>query len=199
MGSLISKFNLYELFRILIPGFYIVFMVYICIGNYIKTQLNEIQWPETTLLVIVFSLIWGGIVFALDIPRFLKGLIKNMPTSLLKENHNDRYGKYSERMLEHIYYEWYENTNIKSKTKTELLSSIYHLAVNFAAISSIGIVVGAIILINSCCKTSFPFISNLILFFSSTLLAIIIVMRRLNHQWFRNYLEFRDSNIPKSF
>lgn len=194
MGNLISKFNLYELFRILLPGFYLVYLFYELFKDYFINKSGLTEWPIVTLIVVIFSLIIGTIIYSLDFCRLFKNVIKNIPTNLMTENYPQLYPKSKERENEHKYYEWYENAELNSKTKTELQSSLYHLSINIAFVALIGISVGLVILSKDC-SSWFYIISNIILFFLSLISACCIIKRRLKYQWQRNYWEFEEAII----
>ncbi len=193
MSDLISKFNLYALFRILLPGFYTVYLVYELFKDSFLKDAKSFEWSIQSLLIFVFSLLIGTLIYTLDFCRAFKNLIDKLPTNLMAKNHQQLYPKDNERENEHIYYEWYENSNLKSKTKTELQSGLYHLSGNFILITTIGIPITVFIYCNQ--GNSFHLISNGVLFFLSILATFSIVNFRLKYQWQRNYWEFEQEII----
>jgi len=201
MNNIISKFNLYELFRILLPGSYFAFIILDAFHKHFSLYLNNLDSFGSILLFTIFSLILGTIVYGLDICRWFKNKIIKMPTNLLEEKHSDLYPNpkkprrnYQERRNEHKYYEWYENATINSKTKTELQSGLYHLSINFAFVSVWGIGINIIIaIING--KIPITFYNPFSLFVLSSLAALVIVKRRLRHQWERNFWEYEDQKV----
>jgi hypothetical protein len=197
VNEMLSKFNLYELFRILLPGSYFVYISYELLLVKVKLVPSNYDWPLTTLLGFVLSLISGTIIYSLDVCRLFKVFIKRVPTNLMTEHHPDLYpqGKENERLNEHKYYEWYENCNKKSKTKTELQSGLYHLSINFVFTSVLGLLFSLFVLKNN--DLIFEKGLNLAVFCLSVISAIVVVSRRLQFQWERNYWEFEEEVIKK--
>lgn len=198
MGSFISKFNLYEYFRILIPGAYLTFLGYLLFKSPLDNHIGNLHWSNSVLLITISSLVFGSFIYSIDIPRFFKNKIDLLPTKLMESDFPDLFPKTKEmeRINEHQYYQWYEKSENKSKTKTELLSGLYHLNVNFAACSILGLIIGSII----CCRDgeSNILLMNIVLLLLSSLTAYSIVMRRLQYQWQRNYWEFRYEFIKRA-
>lgn len=191
MGSLISKFTLYELFRILLPGSYLTFLFFELFRSYFHSF--SLYWPEITLLAFLSSLIFGIIIYSLDLCRYFKCHIKNLPTNLMESNYPQFYPKNEPDKNEHKYYEWYENAEINSKVKTELQSGLYHLSINIAFVSTIGFLVGLVILSQT--NNWFYIIFNFALSIFSLLSAFSIVKKRLSRQWLRNFWEFEEKII----
>lgn len=192
MNNLISKFNLYEYFRILLPGAYLTFLVYIAFKDSFDARIGQLHWSNSVLLIIVASLILGSFIYSLDLPRIFKKSINFLPTNLMEINYPDVYTPSNDREIEHIYYSWYEQSDNKSKNKTEILSGLYHFNINFAACSILGIIIGLFIL----CSKSDGFILylNLAILFFSALSAFTIVKCRLRFQWQRNFWQFEEDN-----
>lgn len=191
MDNLLSKFNLYELFRILLPGSYFVYLFFQVFGGNILPGFTNHWWAEIALIYFIFSLLTGTFIYSLDLPRLFKGIIKNLPTNLMSKHHQELYSKLSEREVERIYYMWYENSKSKSKVKTELQSGLYHLSVNFFFVSFLGLV----IFLLKCNCNDYIFRLNTLIMFCSAIASFSIVKFRLSHQWRRNYLEFENEVI----
>lgn len=196
MSNFISKFNLYELFRIILPGLYVIYVAYSLQNDWFWETDEEVSWAIVTVIVIIFSLIIGTIIYSLDLCRLFKYCIPTLPTNLMAKNYPELYppGKENARRNERAYYEWYENSKFNSKIKTELQSGLYHMSVNLAFVALIGLTVTFF--------TQEPNISllrlNFILFILSVISAIVVVNFRLKHQWNRNYFEFeKEVILPK--
>jgi hypothetical protein len=192
---MLSKFNLYELFRILLPGSYYTIMVLV----YSRICLNDITekygWPIIVILAFVFSLISGSVIYSLDICRIFKNRIRRMPSNLMSERYPGLYPPEEERLNEHKYYEWYENCNKNSRKKTELQSGLYHLSVNFAYTSLIVVVAG--FFVKPYHKNEYIVYFNWAIFVLSSFSAFVVVFCRLQFQWERNYWEFEEEVIKK--
>lgn len=187
MDSVISKFKLYEYFRILLPGSYLTFLIYLSYYHTLNDIFNSFHWSIIALIVIISSLLLGIIVFSLDFARLVKS--SYLPTKIMSAEFPSKYPAKKVRENEHIYFSWYEKSQNKSKTKTELFSGLYHLCLNFLFCSIIGLIIGIIF----CCKYNYDFILvlNLILFVMSLSSSFLILNCRLRYQWQRNYWEFR--------
>ena len=72
MGNFISKFNLYEYFRILLPGAYLTFLIYVVYKCFLTKNLGHYHWSVIILLLVISSLILGALIYSWDFPRFLK-------------------------------------------------------------------------------------------------------------------------------
>lgn len=196
MGNLVSKFNLYELFRIILPGSYVVYVSHSVYDSWFLKISEPTNWLVVTLIALILSLIIGSIIYSLDLCRLFKNCIKTLPTNLMTQNYPELYphGKDNYRKNEHVYYEWYENSEINSKVKTELQSGLYHMSVNLAFVALIGLT--AIFFTQE--PNLFFLRLNFILFILSVISAIVVVNFRLKHQWKRNYLEFeKEVILPK--
>jgi|GEM_PF-2371312 len=196
MDGFFGKFNLYELFRILLPGAYFVY----CACDFLKYFNLLSNAPDNvyiaTLVTFVFSLIAGSLIYALDLCRLFKNCITLLPTKLLEYYYREDFPVDSERLNEHKYYSWYEESKIGNKARVELQSGLYHLSINIAFAALIGIVEGVII----CClfSNNFLLLSNLSLFLLSGLSAFAIVNRRLKWNWQRNYWDY-EKILKKKF
>jgi hypothetical protein len=190
MNDIISKFNLYELFRILLPGSYVTMSIYESNKKYFS--LEALSTPEIVLISFLSALVLGTIIYSADFCRLFKSIIRNLPTNLLEKNHQIEFPNGKHRENEHKYYSWYENASINSKIKTELQSGLYHMSINIAFVSFISLVLSLFSKMNlSYLQFSYA------LFIASGLSAIIIVKCRLSHQWKRNYWEYlEDNDLP---
>jgi len=193
MGNFISKFNLYEYFRILLPGAYLTFIVYLVLQSTLDSKIGHLHWSNSVLLIVISSLVLGSLIYSFDLPRIFKNKIDFLPTNMMEKEFPNDFPKNKERENEHIYYSWYEKSENKSKTKTELLSGLYHLNVNFAACAILGILLGLYMVLAKC--DAFILLLNLFLLLFSSLTAFTIVKCRLRFQWQRNYWQFRDEFI----
>lgn len=188
MNTIISKFNLYEYFRILLPGSYLTIHLYFLLQYFSSIYLVTLPWWLIVLFGLFFSIVFGSLLYSLDIPRLFKYSIGYIPTNLMRKEFPNRYKNFSERELEHEYYQWYEKSTNKSKAKTELLSGLYHLTINLSA-TAIIVCIAFCVIPNIGCW--FIKVLNIIILISSSLSAFLIVNCRLRYQWQRNYWEFR--------
>ncbi|MCF8239743.1 MAG: hypothetical protein K9J16_00045 [Melioribacteraceae bacterium] len=193
MNAIISKFNLYEYFRILLPGSYLTLIGYLVLQDIFDRNVGHLHWSNSVLLIVIISLVLGSLIYSFDLPRLFRNQINFLPTNLMEQEFPNEFPQDRSRENEHIYYSWYENSENKSKTKTELLSGLYHLNVNFAACAILGILVGLFMVFVK--DDGFILFLNIILLVFSSLAAFTIVKCRLRFQWQRNYWQFRDEII----
>jgi hypothetical protein len=196
MEGFLSKFGLYEIFRIILPGSYFLFLCYIPSKAALDSFFIQFHWAAIAIVLACCSFALGSLIYALDIARLFKSWIDFLPTNLMCKEFKHLFPPTNVMENEHIYYQWYEKSNNKSKAKTELQSSLYHFALNFSFCALFGIGVGIYMLWKL--NTNFVLIINVALFIFTSLSALLIVKVRLRYQWRRNYWEFRYEFIQKS-
>lgn len=189
MNDIISKFNLYEYFRILLPGFYSVYIIY----EWLKSSNSALLSKNDliiSLLIIVFSLLIGTLIYAIDLCRLFKKMNSSLPTNMMEEEYPEKYPKSKKRKNEHIYYSWYNNAPQPIRSKTELQSGLYHLSMNFALVALFGII-SCLFRIDFCSIKNIEFLQmNIALFILAVITAFVIVNRRLKYNWLSNYWTF---------
>lgn len=194
MREFISKFNIYEYFRILLPGTYLTFIFYFSFYHQINNILLSFHWFLIGLLVIISSLLLGSIVFSLDLARLYSG--KYLPSKLMSAQFPSKFPSSKLRENEHTYFAWYEKSQNKSKAKTELFSGLFHLSLNFLFCSIIGLIMGLFFY----CKYTYNvlLIINICLLIMSATSSFLVLFCRLRFQWQRNYWEFRYEYIREA-
>lgn len=193
MNNFFSSFGLYEILRIVIPGFYSTLMISDFI---IKHKIHEIESWDYLLKTVAFfiaSIFIGGLIYAPDVPRWFKGWYGTLPSKLIREDNPGEEPK--KRHHENEYYKFYYKHNSDAKYKTEMQSGFLHFFINMGFVSLIGLVFYSIVCYFFDTKNIF-FIINLLVAPSSILAAIIIYHQRLKYSWRRNYEEYNESLKP---
>lgn len=188
--NILSSFSLYEIFRVLIPGFYSVIMITDTLNIYKVVSEQGMDNFGFVLLFTIAAILFGGFLYALDIPRWFSKCFPSLPSNLIKKNKdlaNPPNGH--NRFEENEYFKFYYKHSSDSKYKTEIQSGFFHLFINISFVSLIGLLVYAIASFYS--KNVNPFvIINFIFFIISVLSAFIIYHQKLKYSWQRNYEEF---------
>jgi len=187
MNNFLGKFSLYEILRIIIPGFYIMIMIDIFVSILFEIdQFNSNSFNSITLFIIC-AIIIGGFLYSMDIPRCFKKMYSTLPSNLLTENSKDKDDP--DRILENEFYKYYYSIDDSKKYKTEIHSGFFHLFINMSFACLCGIVLFSV---QFCINNKFnPYIIlNFLLFIINMVSAIIIYKQRLKYSWKRNYDEY---------
>lgn len=189
MGNYLSAFTIYEVLRIIIPGFYLTSMIYVVLTK--CHNICDYCFDNDIILsvvYIVFSIFIGGGLYSIDYPRLFRSLLNDLPTNLMKKYNPELYRGKEDREIEEKYYNFYYELNNDSKTKTEIQSGFYHL---FLSMSLVGLI-SFIILAFNCCYSGLNFYLwlNFIFIVLGLIFATLIYKVRLKYSWRRNYHEF---------
>lgn len=192
MNNILSSFTLYEILRIILPGFYFVINVFL----YVQNVFNENEFDSFLIisLSLIFTILVGAAIYSLDLPRWLKPILKRLPTNRMKNDPFFALYNFSEkRGEENLYYDFYYQQNSDLKVKTEIQSGFYHLFINLLFIGLIFLVLHfhAFFFLEKL-SIVLPFLINLVLCFISGISTIIIYKNKLSYSWDRNYNEFKE-------
>ncbi len=135
MNSIMSSFKLYEILRIIIPGFYLTSIFYVILKNCF--ELDEKCFNNDVIsgiIFVVFSIFIGGALYSIDYPRLFRGIVKDLPTTLMRKNNPELYRGKTDREVEEEYYIFYYTLESDSKIKTETQSGFYHLFLNLSLV-----------------------------------------------------------------
>jgi hypothetical protein len=200
MNSFTGAFSIYEILRILIPGFYFVLMLENVFSNISKKINCGSIDTYPTLLFIIISIVLGAMLYAMDIPRWFKKCYSTLPSNLIKENKDELVllglaEDNSRRPFEDIYYQFYYSRQSPLIFKTEIQSGFFHLLMTMSFIGIIIIIIHATVMALSIPFRDYYFI-NLFITIISVIGTIIIYKVKLRYSWKRNYEEFVD-NLKK--
>ena len=193
MNNLTSAFSLYEVLRIILPGFYTTVMLNNIFHKYLWHNPNYFNAADKWIIFFVVSVVIGGFLFSMDIPRWIKPWYTMLPSNLIEKNsaipnpedENDRF--YEDEFLK-----FYYKLDTDIKFKTEIQSGFYCLFITMLFISFILAVV--YYLLNMCNPlNSEYFVLNVAVSLICFISAIIIYKYKLRHSWKRNYELFLDS------
>lgn len=200
MNNILSSFTLYEVLRIILPGFYFVYNIKIIIVHLLPDLAsNSMEFIDSFIIYTVSSILVGGLIYACDIPRILKPYLKYLPSNLLNEIYPERKIKKYDRSDENEFYKFYYKLHSDSKVKTEIQSGFYHFFINLAVVTLILFaidirVVPFLIIFGEFNYFFLIILLNLSMCIFSVTATIIIYKQRLRHSWLRNVLEYLERN-----
>ncbi len=189
MNSIMSSFKVYEILRIIIPGFYLTSMIYIILK--VCYELNEKCIDNDFIigiLFIVFAIFIGGTLYSIDYPRLFRGILRDLPTNLMRKNNPGLYLGKEDREVEEEYYLFYYRLDSDSKIKTEIQSGFYHLFLNMSLVGLISFIIIAFHC-DCFCLTFFLWL-NFSFLILGLLSAASMYKFRLRFSWKKNYNEF---------
>lgn len=131
MNNVISLFTLYEIFRIIVPGAYLVLSINKILqqqGTILSINFSEF---EITFFLAVLSVISGIIIYSLDIAYRLKFVRNYLPSAVLKKE----FANVDRNTIFNKYYHVYDNLHTEFKYNTEKHSNFYHLTVNLVFVN----------------------------------------------------------------
>ena len=190
MGNYLSAFTIYEMLRIVIPGFYATIMLEEVLRIYSSENIFSTDKNlEYYIIFFITSVILGAFIYSLDFCRIYKNWLDYLPTNMIKEEYPEKIKDYGEREIENLYYRFYYKLPVANKVRTEIQSGIYHLFSSITFASLIFLIL-FIILSYSCERIIFIRI-NLYVLLSSLAFTISIYKLRLRYSWKRNFEEFQ--------
>jgi hypothetical protein len=195
MNSFTNAFSIYEVLRILVPGFYFCLMIgEIAYNISLKLKWKLINDTYQLLILIIAAIVVGALLYAMDIPRWFKKCYSTLPSSLIEKN-REKLGLQednSKRPFEDSYYRFYYSLQYHTIFKTEIQSGFFHLLITMSFIGLITILVHATALALSVSVREYYFL-NLFITIVSLIGAIVIYKSKLRYSWKRNYDEYVDN------
>lgn len=186
MGNFVSAFSLYEVLRILIPGFYVTLMLEDLIPRVCLNSKLELEPFGYGILFVILSVLFGGFSYSLDVPRWFKKCYSSLPTNLIEKNKVIPVPEgVHKRYVDIEYFKFYYQHSSDAKYKTEIQSGFFHLFITMAFISAVSFLLYLLF----CSMNPFLFWNSIVLFFSISS-AILLYHRHLKYSWLRNYEEF---------
>lgn len=195
MNNIISSFTLYEFLRILMPGCYFTLnLLQFVRCNFIDyTEMfkgTEFSQTEAAIIFIIVSVVLGILIYALDNPRVLKLIIKNLPTNIISKRHSG----VNEILIMNSYFTFYESLPDAFKIRIEREIGFFHLSMDMIFVNLISIVLLIIttILGNHTSSDALygvyksQFVMVIFLLLISLLSAYLIYSKRLKYNYKRN-------------
>jgi predicted membrane channel-forming protein YqfA (hemolysin III family) len=197
MNNLTSAFSLYEALRVLLPGFYTTIMLKnIAFTSYRNPTYSDIA--DGWIIFLVFSVIIGGLLYSMDVPRWFKQLYTTLPSNMIEKNGNlvKPEGE-SNRYFENEFFKFYYNMQADAKFKTEIQSGFFHLFMTMAFVSLLFIIIYCYLCTKNPLNCNYQ-IQNALVFFICLLSAFIMYKIKLKYSWKRDYELFLVSLRQKS-
>lgn len=186
MNDLSSKFGLYEMLRILIPGFYCSTMSIIIFENIgINYQILTTNNVMGSVLYLFISIILGLFIYSFDIPKnyFLK---KSLPTAQIKSEYTHL--KYED--INNSYFTYFYNSPQESKLRSDSFLGFFHFCINNFTVSILMVLL--IVCVNHT-VCSYLFLFNIGVVILSLITARLLFIYRIRHVFKRQLVEYYKS------
>lgn len=186
MNSYTSFFSLYEILRIVFPGFYFNILL-LSINDQYKWWIINTDTAAFYFLFSLYSIVIGGLIYSIDIPKYLSFLFPSLPTKRMQIDEEFKSKNGEERSF--LFFDYYAGLEDKYKVKIEIQSGFLHLFINLTAIGIIGVF--------TCCVISGAnFILKINTYFTVLLIISIFVIyhRKLKLSWERVYKKFKSDS-----
>jgi hypothetical protein len=188
MNNLTSAFSLYEVLRIILPGFYTSIMLKHIIFNVVYKSPAYSDQVDGLVLFVVLSVLLGGLLYSMDIPRWFRRLYSTLPSNLIEQSlrTNKSPVVQDSRYYENEFFKFYYKMDADAKFKTEIQSGLFHL---FVTMSFVGLFFTLVYFtICACDPLSCEYrILNISVFLVCMFSAIIMYKQKLKYSWKRNY------------
>lgn len=184
MSNFTSFFSLYEILRIVFPGFYFNILL-LSINEQYKCWTINTDSAAFYFLFSLYSIVIGGLIYSIDIPKYLSFLFPSLPTKRMQVDKDYKSMDREDRRF--LFFNYYANLEDKHKVKIEIQSGFLHLYINLATIGIIGVF--------TCSILSEPiFLLKVNTYFTILLFIAITVIyhRKLKPSWERVYQKFKN-------
>ena len=138
MNNIVSKFSLYEVLRLIVPGFYVTTVLYIVLVPSLAGINEELGYLNLTLFIFA-SLVMGTLIYTLNFPRWLRSWEKELPSVKIKKRHKE----VDSVVVDAVFFSSYDTMPQGLRQRVELYSSFYFFSVTIAYCSLILTVVMA--------------------------------------------------------
>lgn len=193
MNNILSSFTLYEILRIILPGFYFMTNIAIYCVNTVSFHNQTIPEVYQAIIFITLSILVGGVIYSFDLPRIYKPFLRALPTNRIRRRFNLDNAQIREMDLENLYNQFYYSLAGDSKMKTEIHSGFYHLFINMFFTSFFLAVLFYCILPYHPILTLNLSKANVVIYVICFIGAIITYIQRLRRSFRRNFSEFLES------
>lgn len=198
MNNLTSAFSLYEVLRILLPGFYTTIMLKQIVISAFPLKFEYPDSPDGLLIFIVLSVVVGGLLYSIDVPRWFKSLYETLPSNLIEKSKLlDKPAHGDQRYFQNEYFKFYYELNADTKFKTEIQSGFFHLFMTMAFVNIGFTIAYSLICTNSGLIWEYRML-NALLSVVNILAAFIMYKQKLKYSWKRNFELFRVSLEKKA-
>lgn len=193
MIKLFSKFRRRETLILIIPGIYFVSLLF-PLQNNLNVDLNN-NIVANAVLFPIFALLFGLILYWLDIPKKMPFFKKNLPTTKLYKD----YPNEDKTLIDNTYFKFYSGLSKELLDKTDLYTSLYHFCINMSVSSLLLGVVYCIFDISSFQNLGYGSIAIIIFFISFICaLGLFYGKRKVKYMFNRQYEDFKISDLGKT-
>jgi len=191
MKQVTGKFSLRDSLQIILPGIYFVGLLKPIFDDLKFTSITNSSNEVEVIVLSIFSILTGMLIYSIDIPKRVWFFKKNLPTTLINKNLSNIDNVHNR------YFQFYDDKiSDKQKAITEKYTSIYHFSINIFFASSILLLIYFLVYRLSFFNTYGLLI--LIIFIMSILLSLLIFYgdRKINYMFKRQYEKFKNSLNP---
>jgi len=200
MNNLISSFSLREELRIFLPGLYTTIMLKNIAFYVIFRRSVNLDQVDGWVIFVVLSVIFGGLLYSLDIPRWFRKLYSTLPSNLIEQSLGDNkaHDKEKSREIENKYLKFYYKMDPDVKFTTEIYTGFFHF---YMTMSFIGLLFTFVYCIFITCDQLIALyrILNVSVFLVCLVSAFVMYKQKLKYSWkkgYELYIESQRSN-PK--
>ncbi|MDE3057024.1 MAG: hypothetical protein KGJ59_03595 [Bacteroidota bacterium] len=187
MGNFVSAFSLYEVLRILLPGFYTAIMIKNSVFAHIYRNPIYSDRVDGWIIFLILSVALGGFLYSIDVPRWFKPLYKTLPSNLIEKNHNLELPRgETGRYFENEFFKFYYRIEADAKFKTEVQSGFFHFFMTMAFIGLVFTLVYSFLISNNPLGCEYRML-NASVFILCLCSAIIMHEQKLKYSWKRDY------------
>ncbi len=199
MNNLTSAFSLYEVLRILLPGFYTSVMLKNIIFQTVCKNASYPGEADGWIIFVVVSVLFGGLLYSLDVARWFQKLYSTLPSNMYERETDPEKRKAGDnrRYFENEYFKFYYKLGPDEKFKTEIQSGFFHLFMTMSFVTLVFVFVYSL-----SCSISELFLEyrllNASLFAVCALGTFVMYNQKLKYSWKKDYELFKESLCRKS-
>lgn len=198
MKELKNSFSLRETLEIVFPGLYFMSLL-ITIFDENNLNLFAIDEVPNIALYLMLSLLYGVILYVLDMPKRIWFFKKNTPTYLIEKEFSNL-DETKKLKIANAYFSFYDSDeiSIQNKSKTEIYTSIYHFCINSSFTALLLFITYFITYFITVQDKSFfdkYVIANIIVFGVSIINSVLMVYssKKIKYMFKRQLLMFKNS------
>lgn len=199
MKELKNSFSLRETLEIIFPGLYFMSLLIPIFDEKGLSLITSNEIPNIALYLML-SLVYGVVLYVLDIPKKIPFFRNNTPTYLL-EKEFENIDKTKKIIITNAYFSFYDSDeiSIQNKNKTEIYTSIYHFSINCALTSFLLLIIYFITIKVNFCSNEYV-IANIIVFCASIFNSVFIVYspKKIKYMFERQIQKFKGSDYYKT-
>jgi hypothetical protein len=186
-NNITSAFTLYEVLRVLIPGFYTTIILKQIAFSLMIIDTKNSDSGDGWIIFVIVSIVVGGLLYSMDVPRWFKKFYYYLPSNMIeRKGLRDKPKDPDPRYSENEYFKFYYALPAGDKFKTDIQSGFFQLFMTMAFINLIFTIVLCFIRGNSPQICEYR-ILNMLLLIVDAVAALVIYKQLLRHSWKRDF------------